>query len=165
VPKIDRGTLKRVTEDIAYIAYEDRDPDWIFVEVPNRKGRYLRTDKSILVRDCPVCKAYKGEPCFSKSSMENFYIGQSHAARRRLSKTQLALVKANDLNTFNVDTTKVEQLGWITTETYIKLKNNFSTPGSVLTENGKPVIELPIKTNPDYDQVYKVAIYAVRNNV
>ena len=34
-----------------------------FVRVPNERGRWMLTDRSVAEVDCPHCKAITGEPC------------------------------------------------------------------------------------------------------
>ncbi len=70
-----------VTPRISLVAWEDRNPAWIFVQVPDERGRYLRTDKSVVMRACEVCKAIQGEPC--KSSHGDGYSGTTHYFRRK----------------------------------------------------------------------------------
>lgn len=67
-----------VTPTIKLVAYEDRQGNFVFVGVPDERGRYLRTDKSVVLVSCSVCKSAAGEPCkFSQG-----YTAGTHAARR-----------------------------------------------------------------------------------
>lgn len=52
-----------MTPKISLIAYADRDPAFIFVAVPNERGRYLRTSHAVIEVPCPQCGALVGEPC------------------------------------------------------------------------------------------------------
>ena len=52
-----------ITPSIRLVAFEDRFPNFIFVAVPNERGRYVRTDRSVALVHCPACKAVPGEPC------------------------------------------------------------------------------------------------------
>jgi hypothetical protein len=69
-----------VTPRISLVAFEDRDPHFIFVAVPDQRGRYLRTDRSVAFVACPQCHAMVGEPCKSRSG--DGYSGTTHAWRR-----------------------------------------------------------------------------------
>lgn len=73
-----------ITPRIALVAYEDRNPYFIFVAVPNERGRYIRTDASVAVAECPVCGAQIGEPCLSHrfGHPRAKYCGTTHFARR-----------------------------------------------------------------------------------
>ena len=75
-----------VTPRISLVAWADRNPAWIFVAVPDERGRYLRTDKSVVLRACPMCHAIPGEPC--KSGSGDGYSALTHVARRRGSRSQ-----------------------------------------------------------------------------
>ena len=66
------------TPRIQLVAFEDRDPVFVFVAVPDERGRYLRTDRSVVLVACDHCKAVKGEPCKGR----NGYGGGTHVARR-----------------------------------------------------------------------------------
>lgn len=75
-----------VTPRIAMVAYSDRDPFFIFVAVPNERGRYLRTDSSVAMVACPLCKAQIGEPCLSRGdpgSVSAKYGSTTHWVRRK----------------------------------------------------------------------------------
>lgn len=67
------------TPRIHLTAWEDRQNDFIFVAVPNERGRYLRTDKSVVIRGCPFCGSVVGEPCKAAQG----YGGTTHYHRRR----------------------------------------------------------------------------------
>ncbi len=69
-----------VTPRISLVAFEDRNPHFIFVAVPDERGRYLRTDRSVAFVACPMCKAGVGEPCRSGSG--DGYAGTTHVWRR-----------------------------------------------------------------------------------
>ena len=55
-----------VTPRVSLVAWEDRQAGFIFVAVPDERGRYLRTDRSVVACGCPQCGALVGEPCKSK---------------------------------------------------------------------------------------------------
>jgi len=65
---------------ISLVAFEDRDQPFIFVGIPNQRGRYLRTDKSVALVPCAQCDALVGEPC--RSRYGDGYSGTTHVARR-----------------------------------------------------------------------------------
>lgn len=69
-----------ITPTIKLVAFEDRDPDFIFVGVPDARGRYLRTDKSVVFAECEQCRAAIGEPC--RSGAGDGYNGTTHVVRR-----------------------------------------------------------------------------------
>jgi len=68
-----------ITPKVHLVAFMDRDPAFIFVGVPDERGRYLRTDTSVALVECPQCKAMVGEPCIGGHG----YGGSTHVARRR----------------------------------------------------------------------------------
>lgn len=63
---------------ISLVAFEDRPNKSIFVSVPNERGRYMRTDRSVAQVACPHCYAVQGEPCRSRHG----YHAEAHVARR-----------------------------------------------------------------------------------
>ncbi len=67
-----------ISARVSLVAWEDRLNDFIFVAVPDERGRYLRTDKSVAVVACPVCQAMVGEPCIGRQG----YNGTTHHLRR-----------------------------------------------------------------------------------
>lgn len=69
-----------VTPRISLVAFEDRNPQFIFVAVPNERGRYLRTDRSVAQVACPQCRAIAGEPC--KTGSGDGYSSTTHHVRR-----------------------------------------------------------------------------------
>jgi len=68
-----------MTPAIKLVAWEDRDPHFIFVGIPDQRGRYLRTDSSVAFVSCPHCHAAVGEPCKGHGGK---YGGTTHVARR-----------------------------------------------------------------------------------
>ena len=64
---------------ISLVAFEDRDPDKVFVKVPNERGRWMRTDLCVIAVECPQCNAHKGEPCKHNGK---YWVG-THYVRRR----------------------------------------------------------------------------------
>ena len=73
-----------VTPRISLVAFEDRNPQFIFVAVPNERGRYLRTDRSVAQVACPQCRAIAGEPC--KTGGGDGYGSTTHHVRRVAAK-------------------------------------------------------------------------------
>lgn len=76
-----------ITPRISMVAYECRHPGFIFVAVPNERGRYIRTDYSVANVACPQCGAAIGEPCLSRGKpghTDAKYGGGTHVARRRV---------------------------------------------------------------------------------
>lgn len=69
-----------ITPRISLVAWEDRQAGFIFVAVPDERGRYLRTDRSVAFVACPFCHASVGEPCRSGSG--DGYGGTTHVWRR-----------------------------------------------------------------------------------
>lgn len=72
-----------VTPRVSLVAFEARTPGLIFVAVPNQRGRYVRTDKSVALVECSLCEAMVGEPCRHR---QNGYGGGTHAVRRSLAR-------------------------------------------------------------------------------
>ena len=70
---------------ISLVAWEDRTPGFIFVAIPNERGRYLRTDACVSLVPCPYqgCESIRGEPCREGPGE---YRGSTHAVRRDLVK-------------------------------------------------------------------------------
>ena len=77
-----------VTPKIHLTAFDDRAGQFIFVAVPDERGRYLRTDRSVALVNCPLCGAMTGEPCFSGSLQRKRYGGTTHHRRRLLAKLE-----------------------------------------------------------------------------
>lgn len=67
---------------ITLVAFEARTPGLIFVAVPDQRGRYVRTDKSVALVGCPHCQSMVGEPCRTRQG----YGGGTHAVRRSLAQ-------------------------------------------------------------------------------
>lgn len=74
--------MSGIAPAIRLVAFEQRAGYFIFVAVPNERGRYLRTDRSVVLVACPLCDAIKGEPCKGKAG----YGGATHARRRQAAK-------------------------------------------------------------------------------
>ena len=73
-----------ITPSISLVAWADRQPGFVFVKVPNERGRYVRTDTCVVLTACPYCHAGIGEPCFASSSTAKHphYQGGTHSDRR-----------------------------------------------------------------------------------
>lgn len=70
------------TPRISLVAFADRAGAFVFVAVPNDRGRYLRTDRSVLTCACSVCHAAIGEPCKRHYDSGTHYHATTHACRR-----------------------------------------------------------------------------------
>jgi len=68
-----------ITPKIHLVAHEDRSGHFIFVGVPDERGRYVRTDRSVAFVSCPMCHAVVGEPC---KGGPHGYGGTTHVLRR-----------------------------------------------------------------------------------
>lgn len=79
---------------VSLVAWEDRQNRFIFVAVPNERGRYLRTDRSVALVECPVCGSMQGEPC--KTIDEGVYVGATHYGRRNRCKEKYGRRAAAD---------------------------------------------------------------------
>ena len=67
-----------MTPKIHLVAFPDRQNQFVFVAIPNERGRYLRTDRSVVLVSCPHCHSQIGEPCKGSHG----YNGGTHYARR-----------------------------------------------------------------------------------
>lgn len=73
-----------MTPRIQLVAFEERAPShFIFVAVPDERNRYLRTDKSVALVACPMCKVPVGVPCLGAW---NKYQGGTHYHRRNAAR-------------------------------------------------------------------------------
>lgn len=70
------------TPRISLVAFEDRTPAFIFASIPDERGRYVRTDRSVALVGCRLCGALVGEPCFSGNPQRKRYGGTTHVWRR-----------------------------------------------------------------------------------
>jgi hypothetical protein len=75
-----------VIPKISLVAFEERYNSFIFVAIPNQRGRYLRTDKSVALVACPICESAIGEPC--RSRYGDGYSCTTHAVRRTKAQRQ-----------------------------------------------------------------------------
>lgn len=55
------------TPKISLIAMESRDPNRVFVRVPNERGRWMLVHRCVVLAPCDVCGAAIGEPCRDKT--------------------------------------------------------------------------------------------------
>lgn len=67
---------------ISLVAWESRPGDFVFVKIPNERGRYLRTHVSVIKVACTVCNATVGEPCYNPHGAVVRYGSGTHADRR-----------------------------------------------------------------------------------
>lgn len=58
---------------ISLLAYDDLNPAKCFVKVPNEKGRWMLTDKSVIEVPCPWCLSTVGEPCHNANRYTEAY--------------------------------------------------------------------------------------------
>jgi hypothetical protein len=93
-----------VTPRISLVAFEDRVGGFVFVAVPDERGRYLRTDKSVVQVACPNCRSVVGEPC----KLGHGYGGGTHANRRSAAKAKHYGERGQD----QLDPIGVEALGF-----------------------------------------------------
>jgi len=69
-----------ITPTIRLVAYEARDNAFIFVAIPDQRGRYVRTDRSVAFVSCSQCRATVGEPCKGRNG--DGYGSLTHYVRR-----------------------------------------------------------------------------------
>ena len=74
------GTPRCQSPQVKLIAYESANPDFVFVAVPNEKGRWIRAERCVVEVCCPVCNAAIGEPCIS--GFGNYWVS-THWRRRQ----------------------------------------------------------------------------------
>ncbi len=92
---------------ISLVAFETRKHSYVFVKDPSLRGRYLRTDKSVLVSECPACNAFKGEPCFTLRQGLKVYSSTTHYVRRRAARNTIPDFKSE---TDFIASTNIEEL-------------------------------------------------------
>lgn len=76
----------RYTPKIALVAYTETTDDgqlsgMVFVAVPNERGRYVKTDLSVVQVSCPKCESVPGEPCKSTNTGDG-YTAATHHSRK-----------------------------------------------------------------------------------
>lgn len=86
-----------ITPRIHLVAFEERQGSMVFVAIPNERGRYIRTDKSVVQVSCSLCRATVGEPCKTHSSTGDGYGCGTHAVRRDMANRQFRGIKGEDL--------------------------------------------------------------------
>lgn len=59
---------------------EARNPNQVFVRVPNEPGRWILAERCVVEIPCPKCHAAIGEPCFNERSGK--YWVNTHWRRR-----------------------------------------------------------------------------------
>lgn len=82
------------TPRVSLVAYEDRTSRFIFVSIPDQRGRYLRTDRSVALVGCPQCGAMVGEPCHGHTGDK--WSSVTHYRRRARAKSQIGWIKDFD---------------------------------------------------------------------
>lgn len=90
-----------ITPSIRLVAFEDRASDMIFVGIPDSRGRYLRTDKSVVFAICPQCRAAIGEPCKSRSG--DGYSATTHSDRRIVAQRSHRGIRGDDVISIVLD--------------------------------------------------------------
>lgn len=65
------------------VAYQDRDPAWIFVPDTFNRGRYCRVPYWFAFTTCEHCGALEGQPCVSDKGGKSYTgVDRSHTLRR-----------------------------------------------------------------------------------
>jgi hypothetical protein len=57
-------------------------PGLVMVRVPNERGRWVLTDRSVVETPCKHCGAIAGEPCFKMVCNQKRYSVGTHYCRR-----------------------------------------------------------------------------------
>lgn len=88
------GTPRCQSPQVKLVAYESADPNFVFVGVPNEKGRYIRAERCVVEVCCPICMAAIGEPCIS--GFGNYWVAthwrrQKDAAEIRAERRRIAM--------------------------------------------------------------------------
>lgn len=89
------------------VTYADRHHAFIFVPVPDHRGRYLRTDKSVALVPCRQCKSPVGLPCTSPGG--DGWSGTTHRIRRMDAKNADNRSAVHDITS---DDDQPEELAW-----------------------------------------------------
>lgn len=97
-----------VTPKLSLVAFGERTGDFIFVAIPDQRGRYLRTDKSVAVVACRQCKASIGMPCTTRGG--DGWSSTTHSVRRSDAKHLPNRRAADDVTTDAENQT--EELVW-----------------------------------------------------
>lgn len=83
-----------VTPRVSLVAFEDRANRFIFVAIPDQRGRYLRTDRSVALVECPQCGAMVGEPCHGHTGDK--WSSVTHVRRRNRAKASIGWIRGFD---------------------------------------------------------------------
>jgi hypothetical protein len=76
---------------ITLVVWEARNPRFVFVAIPNERGRYVRTDACVATVPCDHCGAVVGEPCRRGKNREEMRYGcGTHWLRRRMADRRRA---------------------------------------------------------------------------
>lgn len=89
-----------MTPSIRLVAWEDRMNQFIFVAVPNERGRYIRTHKCVAFVACPACNSIPGQPCISPNSGR--YWAGTHGDRNTAYARQIGWGNARSLDIVDV---------------------------------------------------------------
>lgn len=95
---------------ITLVAWCDRlqHNKFIFVAVPNERGRYVRTDMCVAFVECGYCGSITGEPC--KDRCSGRYCAGTHTLRRRLYTQKKRLGEISDVGARDVIADKAHGL-------------------------------------------------------
>lgn len=63
-----QGPPIKMSEGVYLVAYEARDPRWVFVPDSSKRGRFCRVPRAYLVKGCVACGALPGQPCIGMKS-------------------------------------------------------------------------------------------------
>ncbi|MBS0454016.1 MAG: hypothetical protein JSS14_22160 [Proteobacteria bacterium] len=80
---------------ISLVAFKERQGGFIFVAIPNERGRYVRTDASVAHVACPQCRATVGEPCKGRHGTYNS--GTHYGRRNDFTHSGLRRVETADV--------------------------------------------------------------------
>lgn len=75
-------TEARSSLHIGIVAYEAL-CNFVFVRVPNERGRWVLVAKCVAEVDCPICGAIAGEPCHNRKTGPNrrYWVDTHHGRR------------------------------------------------------------------------------------
>jgi hypothetical protein len=128
-----------VIPKISLVAFEERYNSFIFVAIPNQRGRYLRTDKSVALVACPICEAAIGEPC--RSRYGDGYSCTTHCDRR--TKAQLQGHRGAISGDIEESALDIELIGLLKEARTTLSAVSWMSPGSKLVERIDAAIAKP----------------------
>jgi len=71
----------KMAEGVYLVSYEARDPSWVFVPDPAKRGRFCRVPRAFLLYKCPACHALPGQPCHNPKHGTSWSGQTGHADR------------------------------------------------------------------------------------